>query len=82
MGVSFSTPAFFAAIFATAEPAERGAASGVASASLDLGIGGGSIALGLMAESLGIPWAFGIAAAIALAGGVWTISLARLAGRS
>jgi predicted MFS family arabinose efflux permease len=78
VGVAFSTPAFFSAIFATAEPAERGAASGVASACLDLGVGAGSIALGFMANSLGIPSAFGVAAAIALAGAVWTISLSRL----
>ena len=37
LGVAFSTPAFFAAIFATAGPSERGAASGTASAFIDLG---------------------------------------------
>ncbi|MFW6091425.1 MAG: MFS transporter [Actinomycetota bacterium] len=75
LGVSFSTPAFFAAIFATAGPSERGAASGTASAFLDLGLGGGPILLGLLAGTLGIPWAFGVAAGVALAGCLWTLSL-------
>lgn len=75
LGVSFSTPAFFAAIFATARPSERGAASGTASAFLDLGLGGGPILLGLVAGALGVPWAFGVAAGIALAGCFWTLSL-------
>ncbi len=77
LGVAFSTPAFFAAIFATAGPAERGAASGTASAFIDLGLGGGPIVLGLVAAAAGIPWAFGAAAAVALAGSIWTLSLTR-----
>jgi hypothetical protein len=60
----------------TAAPTERGAASGTVSAFLDLGLGGGPILLGLVAEALGIPWAFGVAAAVALAGCLWTIGLA------
>ena len=75
LGVSFSTPAFFSAIFATARPSERGAASGTASACIDLGLGGGSFALGFLAQSHGIPWGFGVAAGVALAGSVWTLSL-------
>ncbi|WP_166351977.1 MFS transporter [Phytoactinopolyspora limicola] len=75
LGVTFSTPAFFAAIFATAEPSERGAASGTASVFLDLGIGGGPILLGFVATAMGLPWAFGVAAVVALAGGAWTLSL-------
>jgi predicted MFS family arabinose efflux permease len=78
VGVTFSTPAFFSAIFATAKPSERGAASGVASACIDIGFGGGPIVLGLAAESLGISWAFGVGAGVALAGVAWTISLSRL----
>ena len=77
LGVAFSTPAFFAAIFATAGPGERGAASGTASAFIDLGLGGGPILLGLVAAAAGIPWAFGAAAAVALAGSIWTLSLTR-----
>jgi hypothetical protein len=58
----------------TAAPTERGAASGTVSAFLDLG--GGPILLGLVAEAFGIPSAFGVAAAVALAGCSWTIGLA------
>ncbi|MDN4163437.1 MFS transporter [Nocardioides abyssi] len=77
LGVSFSTPAFFTAIFATASASQRGAASGTASAMLDVGLGGGPIILGLVAESLGINGAFGVGAAIALTGCLWTLALAR-----
>ena len=77
LGVAFSTPAFFSAIFATAKPSERGAASGTASAFIDLGLGGGPIILGFVAEAAGIPWAFGVAASIALAGSLWTVVLGR-----
>jgi predicted MFS family arabinose efflux permease len=77
LGVTFSTPAFFSAIFATAGPSQRGAASGTFSLCLDLGIGAGPVLLGLVAESAGIPWAFGAAAGAALAGSVWTAHLAR-----
>ena len=81
LGVTFSTPAFFSAIFATASPSERGAASGTASLALDIGLGGGPILLGLVAGSAGIPAAFVVAAAVALAGGVWSAALARTARR-
>ena len=47
LGVSFSTPAFFTAIFAAVRPSERGVASGTASACIDIGVGGGSVALGI-----------------------------------
>jgi MFS family permease len=85
LGVAFSTPAFFSAIFATARPSDRGAAAGTASAFIDLGLGFGPIALGLVADSRGIPWAFGVGAGVALLGGLWTLRLARVtpqAGRS
>ncbi|MFF2274061.1 MFS transporter [Agromyces sp. NPDC058136] len=65
VGVAFSTPAFFAAIFATASPSQRGVASGTASAAIDLGLGIGPIILGVVADAAGIPWAFGVGAAIA-----------------
>lgn len=70
-GVALSTPAFFAAIFATASAATRGAAAGTASISLDLGIGLGPILLGLVAHYGGIPGAFAVAAGIALVGSLW-----------
>lgn len=78
LGVTFSTPAFFSAIFSTAKPSERGAAAGTASAFLDLGLGGGPILLGLVAEASGIPWAFLVAAGVAVAGSAWTLSLHRV----
>jgi predicted MFS family arabinose efflux permease len=77
VGVTFSTPAFFRAIFATARPSERGAASGTASAFLDLGIGAGPILLGFAAQSAGVPWAYAAGAGIAFAGGLWTLMLSR-----
>ncbi|MFC9918740.1 MFS transporter [Agromyces binzhouensis] len=77
VGITFTTPAFFAAVFATASPSERGVASGTASAALDLGLGLGPIALGLVAAPFGIPWAFALAAAIAFAGAAWTAGLVR-----
>jgi predicted MFS family arabinose efflux permease len=77
LGVTFSTPAFFSAVFATAAPAERGAASGTASAALDLGLGVGPVLLGTVAAAQGIPWAFAAGAAVAAAGAGWTLLLLR-----
>jgi predicted MFS family arabinose efflux permease len=77
LGVTLSTPAFFSAIFATAQPSERGAASGTASVFLDLGIAGGPMLLGLVAQSQGIPFAFGVAAVVVLAGCAWIVGLSR-----
>jgi predicted MFS family arabinose efflux permease len=74
IGVTFSTPAFFSAIFALARPGERGAASAMASAALDLGLGIGPILLGYVAQASGIPWAFATGAAVAVAGAAWTIT--------
>lgn len=78
LGVTLSTPAFFSAIFATAQPNERGAASGTASAFLDLALGGGPMLLGLAAQAGGIPFAFGVAAAVAVAGCGWVLALFRM----
>jgi predicted MFS family arabinose efflux permease len=77
LGVTLSTPAFFSAIFATAKPSERGAASGTASVFLDLAIGGGPMVLGLAAQAVGIPFTFGLAAAVALAGCGWALAISR-----
>jgi MFS family permease len=74
VGVALSTPAFFAAIFARVPAAERGAAAGTASACIDLGLAA-PLALGLVAERLGIPWAFAATCAVALAGAAWTVGL-------
>ncbi len=76
-GVVFATPAFFAAIFANAPASERGAAAATTSMALDLGLGGGPILLGLVAQGAGIPWALGVAAAVALLGAAWTTRLAQ-----
>lgn len=72
LGVVFSTPAFGKAIFATARPEERGAASALISASLDLGLGFGPILLGVVAAGAGIPAAMLVGAGTALAGAGWT----------
>ncbi|MGW4213151.1 MFS transporter [Lentzea sp. NPDC004789] len=77
LGVTFSTPAFFAAVFATAQPHQRGAASGTASAFIDLGLGGGPILLGLTANGAGIAFALATGGAVAAAGCLWTLRLNR-----
>jgi MFS family permease len=76
IGVAFLTPAFFAAVFARVDPSERGSASGMASLFIDLGFGGGPMALGLVAGTFGIPAAFAFAAAIAATGAVGSAVLA------
>ena len=82
VGVTFSTPAFFSAIFATARPSERGAAAGTASAFIDLGLGAGPILMGVVADARGIPWAFGVGAAVAFTGTAWMLLLAARARQS
>lgn len=82
VGVTFTTPAFFAAIFATAKPSERGAAAGTASAFIDIALGFGPMALGLVAREQGIPWTFAVGASIALLGTAWTVRLAVRVGQS
>ncbi|QZY28671.1 MFS transporter [Nocardioides coralli] len=82
LGVTFATPAFFSAIFATATPSERGAASGTASAFIDLGLGAGPVLMGLVARAEGIPAAFAIGAGIAFVGCAWTLLLARRVTRA
>ncbi|HET7736691.1 MAG TPA: MFS transporter [Nocardioidaceae bacterium] len=77
IGVSFSTPAFFSAIFATARPSEHGSAAGTASLFIDLGLGFGPIMLGYVADSSTIPAALGVGAGCAAVGLVWTLYLER-----
>src|SRR6476620_9516190 len=81
LGITLSPPAFFSAIFATARPSARGAASGTASVFLDLAMGGGPMLLGFAAQASGIPFAFGVAAAVALAGAGWILTLYYTSGR-
>lgn len=73
-GVALSTPAFFAAIFATAGPGNRGAAAGTFSIALDLGLGLGPILLGWVALG-GISTAFLVAAGTTAVGAAWTLLL-------
>jgi MFS family permease len=76
-GVAFMTPALFAATFARVAPAERGLAAGTATLFIDLGFSGGPFVAGLVAAALGIPAAFGAAAAIALVGSAGTVLAVR-----
>jgi predicted MFS family arabinose efflux permease len=72
LGVVFSTPAFFSAIFSTAGPATRGAAAATASIALDLGLAGGPLLVGVLAGTLGLAGAFAVCAAITALGMSWT----------
>jgi len=74
-GVAFSTPAFFAAAFASAGPSERGAISGTMMATIDLSFGFGPMLLGLIANASGIPTAWTVAAVIGVLGAAWTLAL-------
>src|SRR5690606_7730387 len=76
-GVALSTPAFFAAIFATATRSSRGAAAGTFSIALDLGLGAGPILLSWVAHNGSITTVFLVGAGVALAGSAWTILLTR-----
>jgi MFS family permease len=71
-GVAFMTPALFAAVFARVAPAERGSASGTATLFIDLGFGGGPLVVGFVAAGAGVPAAFAVGGAIALAGALGT----------
>lgn len=81
VGVTFSTPAFFGALFAAAAPHQRGAASGTMTMAIDLGLGLGPIVLGVVANGHGIPDAFAVAGAVALLGAAWTLWLTRRQAR-
>lgn len=81
VGVAFSTPAFFTAVFSTAGPGERGTASATASIAVDAGLGLGPVLLGAVAEGAGLGAAFGVGAVVAAAGGVWMLRLRATAGR-
>jgi MFS family permease len=76
-GVAFMTPALFSATFARVAPADRGRAAGTATLFIDLGFSGGPFVAGLVAAALGIPAAFGAAAAIALVGSLGTVLATR-----
>jgi MFS family permease len=74
IGVAFMTPALFAAVFARVPAAERGAAAGTQTLFIDLGFTGGPFAVGFVAASAGIPVAFAVAGAIAVAGSIGAVA--------
>jgi predicted MFS family arabinose efflux permease len=80
LGVTFTTPAFFTAVFTAAPEAERGAASATLSAAIDIGLGLGPILLGVVAESAGIPAAMALGCLVAAAGAAWTLGPAARPG--
>jgi predicted MFS family arabinose efflux permease len=73
VGITFTTPAFFTAVFSMVRESERGAASATMSATIDLGLGAGPILLGVVAEQAGITTALGTGAAVAALGALWTL---------
>ena len=75
VGIAFLTPAIFTMVFTVVPPHERGAASGTASVFIDLGLGGGPMALGFVAASGGTPAAFLAAAALAAVGALTMVTL-------
>ena len=81
LGVTFTTPAFFTAVFTTVPEAERGAASATMSAAIDVGLGVGPILLGIVAQCSGIPEALAVGAFVAVLGTAWTLGPAARPGR-
>jgi MFS family permease len=79
IGVAFMTPALFAATFDVVPPAERGAAAGTATLFIDLGFGAGPLVAGVVAASIGIPAAFAVGAAMAMAGAIGVLIGPRVA---
>jgi MFS family permease len=79
LGVAFLTPAVFAAIFTIVPAQERGAAAGTATVFIDLGLGGGPLLLGYLADGGGIPFAFLAAAVLTALGAVLLLAPIRLA---
>ncbi len=73
LGVTFTTPAYFAAVFAVVPESERGAASATMSAAIDLGLGVGPVLLGLVAAAGGLTGAMAAAAVVVALGGWWTL---------
>ncbi|WP_127125252.1 MFS transporter [Georgenia sp. SYP-B2076] len=80
VGVAFLTPAFVRAIMSSVEPRLRGGAAGTFSMFVDLGLGGGPLLLGLVADAAGIPATFAVGGAAAGSAALATALLARLRG--
>ncbi len=77
VGVAFLTPAVFAAVFTRIDPTQRGSAAASLSIFIDLGMGVGPMALGLVAARSGTSVAFAVAAAVALLAGVGALAGSR-----
>ena len=75
-GTTLLTPAFYKAMMLRVNASQRGGAAGTFSMFVDLGLGGGPIALGLVAGAAGIPVAF----AAALFAGLGAVMSAVLTG--
>jgi MFS family permease len=82
VGVAFTTPSFFAAIFGRVPAEERGAAAGTASLFLDLAFGIGPMVLGVVAATAGIGGAYALAAVVATIGALGTGVVAFRPGRA
>jgi MFS family permease len=82
IGVAFTTPAFFAAIIARVDPAERGVALGTTSLFIDLAFGGGPIMAGIVAGVAGYAAGFAVVGLVSLAGAIGTAWAAMTARRT
>jgi predicted MFS family arabinose efflux permease len=78
LGVAYLTPAFYRVIISRVHAHQRGAAVGTFSMFVDLGLGGGSILIGLVAARAGIPAAYAAGGALAALGAAATALLGRL----
>jgi MFS family permease len=77
LGQGAAQPTLFALAVDRVGPAERGAALGTVGTFLELGIGGGSILAGLLAERAGLETTFRLIAAAPLFSAALTLSLTR-----
>jgi len=79
LGVTFMTPALFAATFNVVPASERGAAAGTATLFIDLGFGAGPLLAGVVAVGAGIPAAFAVVGGVAAVGAIGTLLIPRFA---
>jgi len=79
LGVTFMTPALFAATFNVVPASERGAAAGTATLFIDLGFGAGPLLAGVVAAGAGIPAAFAVVGGVAAVGAIGTVLVPRFA---
>ncbi|GIH08246.1 MFS transporter [Rhizocola hellebori] len=79
VGVTFLTPAFYREMMSRLPASQHGAAAATFSIFVDLGLGGGPILFGLIANPASIPAAFAIAAALAGLAGIAVLTSFRRA---